>query len=40
MLDDLAFALERNTTMAMRVSLWSTYQPYIEDHRLEWELVA
>lgn len=40
MLDDLAFALERNTTMAMRVSLWSTYQPYIEDHRLDWELVA
>lgn len=40
MLDDLAFALERNTTMAMRMSDWSTYQPYIEDHRLVWELAA
>lgn len=37
MLEDLAFALERNTTMSMRLSGWNRYQPYVEGDRLVWE---
>ena len=39
MLDDLASCLERNAPMAMRMSEWARYQPYIEDDRLTWEPV-
>ncbi|WP_305091405.1 hypothetical protein [Prescottella sp. R16] len=39
MLDDLAFCLERNTPMAMRLSTWGKYQPYVEDDLLVWERV-
>jgi len=37
MLEDLAFSLERNTPIAMRISLWSQFQPYVEGDRLVWE---
>lgn len=37
MLEDLAFSLERNTPMAMRLSLWHRFQPYVESDRLVWE---
>ena len=39
MLDDLASSLERNAPMAMRISEWVHYQPYIDDDRLIWEPV-
>ncbi|KAA0925106.1 MULTISPECIES: SMI1/KNR4 family protein [unclassified Rhodococcus (in: high G+C Gram-positive bacteria)] len=40
MLEDLVFALERNTTMSMRLTGWSRYQPYVEGDRLVWEARA
>lgn len=37
MLENLVFALERNTPMSTRYYLWAKYQPYIEGDRLVWE---
>lgn len=39
MLDNLASCLERNAPMAMRMSEWARYQPYVEDDQLVWEPV-